>query len=183
MGRPRPRSRSNSPPAYPHDSSLSTPLTERDLQRQRVTAEFGNTGQPGYLRGAFGSFVNQIVDPRRLLHQHFLLVLVCSFVPGPYFFDMIFAAYKGPIKDAMGINNSQFGLFFALSTVTGVACGPFGALIAKVGRTRWVVISGFVCMLGALFTVLGFQWELYLVMLAARFFFWLSLYGILLAQS
>jgi MFS family permease len=83
----------------------------------------------------------------------------------------------------MHLSNQKFGMLFALSSLTGVLCGPFGILVSVVGRSRWVMVSGLLCMVAALFTVLGFVWESYAIMLIARFFFWASLYGMLLAQN
>lgn len=124
-----------------------------------------------------------LVDPRRIFHRYLLLVLICCFIPGPYFADSLLATYKAPISQSMHLSNKEFGLLFALSSLTGVCCGPGGLLIVRLGRTRIALGAGLVCALGALGTVLGFRWRSLPAMLVARLFFWIALYALQLVQT
>jgi len=56
-------------------------------------------------------------------------------------------------------------------------------VIMRLGRTRVALAAGFVCALGSLFVVLGFEWKLFQVMLAGRMAFWLALYVLLMVQT
>lgn len=127
--------------------------------------------------------IKHVVDPRRGLHRYILLVLICLFIPGPYFHDAILATFKGPISEDMDLSNSQFASLFAVSSLTGVFFGPGGAVIAYVGRTRCAVVASFFAFVGSLLTTLGYHWGLLWVMLVGRFVFWFALNSLLMVQT
>lgn len=124
-----------------------------------------------------------VVDPRRTFHRYSLLILICMFIPGPYFADQTFANLKSNTIEEMGISNTQFGLLFAVSSLTGVLCPLANPLLARMGRTRMALASGFACSLASLGAVMGYHYNIYILLLASRFFFWLALYGLLMVQT
>lgn len=147
----------------------------------RVSSRFSDQAHVG--RSRWRSITKYLVDPRRIVHRYFLLTLICLFIPGPYYHDSLLSTYKGPISDVMDLSNKEFSMLFALSSLTGVFCGPAGMVIMRLGRTRMALAASFVCALGSIFVVLGFQWQRFEVMLVGRFAFWIALYVLLLVQT
>ncbi|CAD7922220.1 unnamed protein product, partial [Amoebophrya sp. A25] len=69
-------------------------------------------------RRCLDRWIKYFIDPRRTCHVLFIHFLVCCFIPGPYFFDSLWGAYKGDLLVWMDIDNTQYGLILAIGSLS-----------------------------------------------------------------
>lgn len=129
------------------------------------------------------NILTYVIDPRRGSHKYILLFFICLFIPGPYFHDGLLQAFKGPICDDMDMSNSQFASLFAISSATGLLLVPAGAVIIRVGRARFAMLSGLVASIGATTVTTGYHTDSLAMMLVGRFTFWLALNSLCMVQT
>lgn len=126
-----------------------------------------------------------VLDPRRTLHKYIAHVLVCMFIPGPYFHDALVGTYKTQMAapDVLDVSSTKFSLLFAIPSSMGIFCGLMGPLVAKYGEARSSVVSGLIVLVGAVGVVVGLAHHNFQTMLVSRVIFWLSLYALLSIQT
>lgn len=124
-----------------------------------------------------------VTDPRRAVHKYITFLLLCGFIPGPYFMDSLFVAYKRPVCKALGIHSTAFGILLALPSATGILCGVVGAVIVKYGEAKSAFSMGSVLFFTALFMTIGVGSHTYMFVLFARLLFWASLYVLCNVQT
>mmetsp|Transcript_238 Transcript_238/g.390 ORF Transcript_238/g.390 Transcript_238/m.390 type:complete len:537 (-) Transcript_238:144-1754(-) len=124
-----------------------------------------------------------VVDPRRAVHKYITFLLLCGFIPGPYFMDSLFVAYKRPICKDLGIHSTAFGILLALPSATGILCGVIGAMIVRHGEAKCAFSMGTTLFCTALCMTIGVGNHNYMFVLVARLLFWASLYVLCTVQT
>lgn len=129
--------------------------------------------------------VRHVLDPRRTLHKYIAHVLVCLFIPGPYFHDALVGTYKTQMTatDVLDVSSTKFSLLFAIPSAMGIFCGFMGPLVARHGEAKSSVFAGLIVLASAIGVVAGLAQHNFEMMLVSRVIFWLSLYALLSIQT
>lgn len=124
-----------------------------------------------------------IVDPRRTLHKYMVHLMVCSFIPGPYFMDAMVGAYKTQITADLNIDSATFSLLFALPALTGLLSGPLAPLIERVGCPKVSLMAGTLILASSASFAACYSNSNFMGMLVSRIVFWFGLNVLCTIQS
>lgn len=126
-----------------------------------------------------------IVDPRRTAHKYVTHILVCLFIPGPYFMDSMMGALKTQIcaPDGLHISSTKFSLLFALPSAVGVLCGPIGMAIQRVGDARSAFVAGAVVLCSSVLVAASMAHKMFWMVMLGRVLFWGCLYSLCSLQT
>lgn len=119
-------------------------------------------------------------------HRYLVYLLLCCFLPGPYFMESQLASYEELISNSdtgLGIDAEDFELLFALPAITGVLVGPMGVMIAKYGYENFSLASGILIFVSAMIVVSGLRQHRFYTMLLGRVLFWLGIYTLCAVQT
>ncbi|CAD7951065.1 unnamed protein product [Amoebophrya sp. A120] len=139
-------------------------------QNSSSTSPSSSSSRPG--RTCLDRWMKYLVDPRRTCHLLIVHVLVCCFIPGPYFFDSLFGAYKEDLQLAMNINNTKYSLILATGSLSAVLSGPAGFLVRNWGISKSCLLFGSMVCLGSFLLIAAIQYEVYFLSILGRVLFW-----------